>query len=78
MQKAAFSRNYEIANKQFDTAIKEIDKSIQSLENTKIQLLKSGNQFRLANGKLEDLTIKRLTKDNATVGRMFEDALGSD
>ena len=76
--KAAFSRNYEIANKQFDTAIKEIDKSIQSLENTKIQLLKSGNQFRLANGKLEDLTIKRLTKDNATVGRMFEDALGSD
>ena len=66
-----FGRNYEIAHKHFDSAIDEIDKTIQHLEKVKKELLGSDNQLRIANGKVEDISVKRLTKDNPTMQAMF-------
>ena len=60
--KKAFGRNYNLAQKKFSTAIDQIDKSIRSLEKTKEELLNSENQFRLANNKAQEVSIKKLTK----------------
>ena len=67
-----FGRNYNIAHAHFDKAIEEIDKTIQHLEKVKKELLGSDNQLRIANGKVEDVSIKRLTKDNPTMQAKFE------
>lgn len=72
--KDKFGRNYELANNKFNTAIEEIDKTIQHLQKVKEALLSSSNNLRLANNKLDDLTIKKLTKNNPTMQQMFEDA----
>ena len=69
--KEKFARNYELASKKFKTAIEEIDKTIDHLQKTKEALLSSENNLRLANNKAEDLTIKRLTKNNPTMARKF-------
>lgn len=69
--KTKFSKNYEIASKKFKTAIDEIDKSIDHLQKTKEALLSSENNLRLANNKAEDLSIKRLTKNNPTMQEKF-------
>ena len=71
-----FSRNYDLASKQFMEAIKRIDKSIEELQKTKEQLLKSENNYRLANDKAQDLSVKKLTKNNPTMKAKF-DALKS-
>ena len=70
--KQDFGRNYEIAHSHFDKAIDEIDKTISHLEKVKKELMGSDNQLRIANGKVEDVSIKRLTKDNPTMQAMFE------
>lgn len=70
--KNAFSRNYEIAHNHFDKAVEEIDKTIQHLEKVKKELLGSDNQLRIANSKVEDVSIKKLTKGNATMQEKFE------
>lgn len=69
--KEKFSRNYELASKKFKTAIEEIDKTIEHLQKTKEALLSSENNLRLANNKAEDLSIKRLTKNNPTMAAKF-------
>ena len=69
--KQAFSRNYEIASNKFKTAIDEIDKTIIHLQKTKDALLSSENNLRLANNKAEELTIKKLTKNNPTMAGKF-------
>jgi len=69
--KEKFSRNYELASKKFKTAIEEIDKTIDHLQKTKEALLSSENNLRLANDKAEDLSIKRLTKNNPTMMAKF-------
>ncbi len=71
--KDKFSRNYNLASKQFKAAIDEIDKSINHLQKIKENLLSSENNLRLANDKLEDLTIKKLTKNNPTTLAKFEE-----
>ncbi len=71
--KSKFSRNYELAARRFKTAIDEIDKTIDHLKKTKEALLSSENNLRLANDKAQDLSIKRLTKNNPTMQKMFED-----
>ncbi len=71
--KNKFSRNYELAARRFKTAIEEIDKTIIHLQKTKEALLSSENNLRLANNKAQDLSIKRLTKDNPTMQKMFEE-----
>ena len=75
--KKGFARNYELASKKFQTASDEIDKTIKSLEKTKAALLSSENNLRLANNKAEDLTVKKLVKNNPTMKQRFEE-LNSD
>ena len=72
--KEKFGRNYALANTRFNKAIEEIDKTISHLQKVKDELLASDNQLRLANNKLDDLSIKKLTKNNTTMQQMFEDA----
>ena len=71
--KISFGKNFEIASKRFHTAIEEIDKSIKHLENTKIALLSTDKNLRIANDKAQDVTIKKLTKGNPTMAAMFSD-----
>lgn len=73
-----FARNYELASRQFEDAIDHIDKSITQLQKTKESLLKSGNNLRLANDKAQEVTIKKLTRNNPTMKAKFAEAGGSD
>lgn len=73
--KTGFARNYDLASRQFVQAIDEIDKSMKHLQATKDALLKSVNNLRLANDKAQEVTIKRLTRGNATMKAKF-DAIG--
>ena len=73
-----FGRNFRLASDKFKKAIDEIDKSINSLQKTKEALLSSENNLRIANGKAEDLTIKRLTRGNETMKKLFEEARKTD
>ncbi|RKM60185.1 DUF2130 domain-containing protein [Butyrivibrio sp. XB500-5] len=66
-----FSRNYDLAHSHFDKAIDEIDKTIQHLEKVKKELLGSDNQLRIANNKVEDISIKKLTRGNPTMKDKF-------
>lgn len=69
--KEKFGRNFRIASEKFQKAIDEIDKTIDHLQKTKDALLSSENNLRLANNKAEELTIKRLTKNNPTMQQKF-------
>lgn len=69
--KEKFAKNYELASRKFKTAIDEIDKIIDRLQKTKEALLSSENNLRLANNKAEDLSIKRLTRNNPTMQAKF-------
>lgn len=68
-----FGRNYELASNKFKSAIEEIDKSIDHLTKIKENLLSSENNLRLANEKAQDLSIKKLTKNNPTMIEMFKE-----
>ena len=70
--KLGFAKNYDLASRQFKTAIDEIDKTMDHLQKTKDALLASVNNLRLANNKAEDLTIKKLTRGNVTMMEKFE------
>lgn len=72
--KDKFGRNYRLASEKFQTAIEEIDKSIQHLQKIKDALIGSENNLRLANDKAEELTIKKLTRNNPTMKAKFEEA----
>src|SRR5450830_470822 len=69
--KTAFGKNYELASKRFQTAIDEIDKSIDHLQKTKEALLGTDRNLRLANDKAQDVTIKKLTRGNPTMAGKF-------
>ena len=71
--KSAFGKNYDLASRQFEKAIDEIDKSIEHLNKTKDALLSSSRNLRLANDKAQDVTIKRLTKNNPTMAQKFKE-----
>ena len=70
--KEGFARNYDLASCKFKTAIEEIDKTITHLQKTKDALLSSENNLRLANNKADDLTVKKLVKNNPTMKEKFE------
>ncbi len=72
--RVGFGKNYEAANKKFNLAIDEIDKSIDHLQKVKDALLMSERQLRLANDKADKLTVKRLTRGNPTMKAMFAEA----
>lgn len=69
--KLAFAKNYDLASRRFQTAIDEIDKSIDHLQKTKEALLGTHRNLRLANDKAQDVTIKRLTRGNPTMAAKF-------
>ncbi|MDA0967520.1 MAG: DUF2130 domain-containing protein [Proteobacteria bacterium] len=71
--KTAFAKNYDLASKKFQTAIDEIDKSINHLQKTKEALLGTDRNLRLANDKAKDVTIKKLTRKNPTMAAKFEE-----
>lgn len=70
--KEGFARNYDLASRKFKAAIDEIDKTITHLQKTKDALLSSENNLRLANNKAEDLTVKKLIKNNPTMEEKFD------
>ena len=72
--KERFGRNYRLASEKFQTAIAEIDKSIDHLQKIKSALLGSENNLRLATERVEDLTIRKLTRGNPTMQKKFRRA----
>ncbi|MBO4450063.1 MAG: DUF2130 domain-containing protein [Clostridiales bacterium] len=66
-----FSKNYASASAKFQTAIDEIDKTIDHLQKVKDNLIGSERQLRLANDKAQDLSVKKLTKGNPTMQAKF-------
>ncbi|MDL2255399.1 DUF2130 domain-containing protein [Parabacteroides sp. OttesenSCG-928-G06] len=72
--KDKFGKNYRLASEKFQTAIGEIDKSIEHLQKIKSALLGSENNLRLANDKAEELTIRKLTYKNPTMRAKFAEA----
>lgn len=71
--KTAFAKNYDLASRKFQTAIDEIDKSIDHLQKTKDALLGTDRNLRLANDKAQDVTIKKLTRKNPTMAAKFQE-----
>ena len=70
--KTGFAKNYDLASRRFQTAIEEIDKSIDHLQKTKEALLGADRNLRLANDKAQDVNIKKLTKGNPTMAAKFQ------
>ena len=69
--KVAFAKNYQSASTNFGKAIEEIDKAIRRMEEIKKFLTTSENQLRLANNKLDDVSVKKLTRKNPTMKAKF-------
>jgi hypothetical protein len=67
------TKNYRIANEKFDEAIAEIDKAIKWLESVKKKLAGSSTNLRLISDKANDITVKKLTKNNPTMRKKFEE-----
>jgi hypothetical protein len=72
--KEGFGRNVRLANDRFQDAIDEIDKTIQHLTKVRENLVKSGDNLNMADKKLQEVTIKRLTHNNPTMKAKFEEA----
>ena len=70
--KNSFAKNYQSASNNFQKAIDEIDKAIKRMEAVKAALTTSENQLRLANNKLDDVSVKKLTRNNPTMKAKFE------
>ena len=73
--KNSFADSFRKANDRFEDAIKGIDNTIAALTKIRENLVKSENHLNTANNKLEDVSIKRLTKNAPSVKAMF-DAIG--
>ena len=76
--KDSFGKNYALASKRFETAIMEIDKSINHLQKTKDALLGADRNLRLANDKAQEVSVKRLTRNNPTMREKFNSIRKSD
>jgi len=74
--KEGFARNYDLASRKFKAAIDGIDKTITQLQKTKDALLSSENNLRLANNKADELTVKKLVKNNPTMKEKFNHSNG--
>ena len=71
--KNAVGKNVSLAQDRFNDAISEIDKSISHLQKTKEALLVSKKHLLSADSKSQDLTVKKLTKNNPTMNKKFND-----
>ena len=72
--KEKFGYNYRLASDHFHKAIDEITKTIDHLQKVKKGLELSLDNLRLADRRAQDLTIKKLTRGNATMKKLFEEA----
>ena len=72
--KTGFAKNYDAAHRRVETAISEIDKTIDHLNKVKENLLASDRQLRFANDKADGLTIRKLTWGNPTMKAAFDEA----
>lgn len=70
--KDKFVKNVKDAGLRFQDAISGIDKAIKNLQNIREALLLSEKHLNSANNKVEDLTIKKLTKNNPTMQAKFD------
>ena len=71
--KNAVGKNVSLAQDRFNDAISEIEKSINHLQKTKEALLLSKKHLLSADSKSQDLTVKKLTKNNPTMKKKFND-----
>ena len=71
--KNAVGKNVSLAQDRFNDAISEIDKSISHLQKTKEALMVSKKHLLSADSKSQDLTVKKLTKNNPTMKKKFND-----
>ena len=71
--KEKFAENYNRASDRFSKAIEEIDNTIDHLNKVKEGLLGADRNLRLANDKAQDLTIKKLTRNNPTMKAKFDE-----
>ena len=71
--KNAVGKNVSLAQDRFNDAISEIDKSISHLQKTKEALILSKKHLLSADSKSQDLTVKKLTKNNPTMKKKFDD-----
>ena len=70
--KNKFFKNVKDAKSTFDDAISGIDKAIKNLQDIKEALLTSEKHLNSANNKVEDLSIKKLTRNNPTMKAKFD------
>ena len=70
--KDKFFKNVKDASARFNEAISGIDKTIKNLQNIRDALVLSEKHLNSANNKVEDLTIKKLTKNNPTMQAKFD------
>jgi len=71
--KNAVGKNVSLAQDKFNDAISEIDKSITHLQKTKEALILSKKQLLSADSKSQELTVKKLTRNNPTMKKKFND-----
>ncbi len=71
-----FGKNYALANERFNKAIEEIDKTIEHLNKVKEGLIGADRNLRLANDKAQELSVKKLTHNNPTMKKLFQEAKG--
>lgn len=69
--RTSFTKNTKLAGDRFTETIKQIDKAINDLQGAKKYLLLTGKNLNVATKKLEGLTVKKLTKGNPTLEKMF-------
>ena len=69
-----FGTNFRLASEKFQKAIDEIDKTIDHLQKVREALVGSERNLRLANDKAQDLSIKKLTRNNPTMKALFDEA----
>ncbi len=71
--KGSFGRSVELAGKNYSKAIDDIQKAIDNLKDVKEKLELSMRQLNQANNKLDDVSIKKLTKNAPSVKQMFDE-----
>ena len=71
--KASWLNTMKNAGKKHVEAIEQIEKVIKDLEKTRDALILSDKHLASAEGKLDNLTIKRLTRGNPTMKQKFDE-----
>ena len=71
--KTKIDYNVNLARNKYNNAIEEIDKTITHLTKVRDALVGTDNNLRIANDKVQSLTIKSLTKNNPTMKERFDE-----